>query len=144
SGSRAGVAAALVFALYTPAVFYTGMVLDVSLALFTVTALGWASMRAWERGRAADWMVTGMVGAAAMLFKPFVLLFAAGLPCGIVLWRRKAFLKSLGAYALGVFVVLAPFAAKNALLGGVVSPFPLHSRLDFYMGNHTGASGGPE
>ncbi|MFH1791264.1 MAG: tetratricopeptide repeat protein [Candidatus Omnitrophota bacterium] len=140
-----GLAAAFIYALYGMAVFYAGFLLDVTLVTFFYALSFLLILRAEAGTRYTWWLLAGISTALAMLLKAGILLcvpvFAvyAFLPSGNRTLMRRAVSVSL--LCAGILLAAYPFAARNLSAGGGFSPFPAHGGLNFYIGNHDGATG---
>lgn len=142
-GPRVGIAAAAIACLYGPFIFFAGILLKESLAVFFADAMLLVLLSAAARPRAWKYLAAGaLFGIAAMLRENFYLVLPA-----IILWilwhvpsfRRKAVF-SLAMIA-GVAALLAPFAIKNARYSKGFSPAGYHAGLNFFIGNNPDATG---
>jgi len=121
-GRAAGVLAALVFAVHRPALLFPALLLKPSLFLALLAALAWALVRTRGAG-ALRWLAVGLLGGLGALLRGNVLVLLPAL----VLWpflhgRRAAYALPRCALALaGILVVLAPVAARNLRVGGVLA-----------------------
>ncbi len=139
--SVAGRAAALLLALWPNLVTYGGLAAKehLSLALLPVVLLAWWRARGW-----LSLLGVGLLaGALAMTQGSWVLLPAALAAHALVSTRSwAATLRRTAPVALGVGVVIAPWAARNQRVLGEAVLLTTNSGPNLYRGNHEGASGG--
>jgi len=133
--------AGLLIALSGPLVFYEGLLLAAGPAALLATLLALAADRAGGSAKPGPALLTGALGAAAVLLRPTFLPAAAGL----VLWlglartpgpgRSAAARRGLVALAAAV-VLLAPveLAARARLGHGAI--LPTSGSLNLYLGNN--------
>jgi len=144
-GSRAGVVAAAVCAVYPPFVFYTRLLLTeaIFIPLLASVALGLYSLRTGWR---AKWAVgTGLALGAAVLLRPSALLLW---PFGLLLVLvasadRKGSVVSAAVTSAVVAAVLSPWAVRNYRVTGHVVLTTLSNGWTLYEGNSPQATGGP-
>lgn len=146
-----GLAAAVMLALYGPAIYYDGIIQKASLAMFLLSALIYLlSLMADDGQRSllrsvvltfASGFVLGLLCLTrenALVWIPFILIW---------IWttgmqqQRLARVKLSVGFALGIFAVLFPVAARNASVGGEWSPTTFQSGPNFYIGNGIHATG---
>jgi tetratricopeptide (TPR) repeat protein len=143
-GRRAGALAAALYALYGPAIYYTAIVLPVTLTILALAAT-MAAFLAVPRARTA--LTGGLALGVLVLSRP-----NASLMIPVLLVWRAAQARSAGERAsffvrraawmgAGLALVLAPFALRSGLAGGSWSPFPANGGINFYIGNHEQATG---
>lgn len=144
--ARTGLVAGLMLALYAPAIFLDGLLQKSVLDVFFVALIVYALARV-VRGDAARgrwWIVVGLAtGALALTRENAIVLVAVlaawigfGAP-GLEGRRRQA----LGAFALGVALVLAPVAARNYAVSGGLYLTTSQFGPNFYIGNNASADG---
>ncbi len=140
-GRREGLAASLAYALYGLAVFYAGLLLDVTLLTFLYLALMFLLLKAAELKKPALWAVAGVTVGLILALKTSILLV---LPALAVWFYKKRWVRAGQApviFFAAAALTLLPFCLRNQQLEGRFSPFPTHGGLNFYIGNHEGASG---
>lgn len=142
-GERLGVVAAALGALYQPFWFYDVQLLKESWAVTLVSFLLWALLVARRRGEARFWLVAGALGGClALLRENFLLVVPFLLPLAFRRaegWRPGA-LRALALVA-GLWLPLAPVAARNAALGGGFLPTTSQGGVNFWIGNNPEADG---
>ena len=90
---------------------------------------------------------SGMVGltlALLMLTRENSILWVPIFPAWILLTKsltRKAHLKIILSYGLGLAAILLPIAARNASLGGEWSPTTFQAGPNFFIGNNQASNG---
>lgn len=142
---RAGMIAGVALALYPPAIFYDGLLEKTCLTGFLFAALLAALGRMTERpGRAIGAASGALLGLLAVTRENALILAPVLLAC--VLWfpgvgsarqRRDGAL----ALALGLGVILAPVALRNAIAGGEFHLTTAQFGPNFYIGNGPQADG---
>ncbi|MEK7349030.1 MAG: glycosyltransferase family 39 protein [Candidatus Eisenbacteria bacterium] len=137
--ARAGVAGALLAALYGPAIYFDGELVSASLELALAALALWLLVEG-EKRRSAAWLgAAGLALAAGVVTRPTVLPFAA-VAVVWLLWRR------LPAHAVALFVAAAlslPVAAtiRNAVVARDPVFVASQGGINFYIGNHARADG---
>lgn len=144
-GHRAALVAAAMLTCYAPAVFFDGALQKASLGCLLVCGLV-AAMGAF-RGRADTWraaLVGGVVGLV-VLTRENALVWVPVLGLWVWLSGRSRATRArgggLGAYAVGLALVLAPVGVRNKMVGGEWSVSTFQSGANFYIGNHRGSDG---
>jgi len=150
-GTRAGLFAALLAALYTPFVFFEGEVLEITLVItFLLGSLIFLQLADRDR-RVWKVAAAGALLGLAGLGKPNLLLFA---PAG-ALWlalhgrtRRERFARSHGVRLLPAVlffaaagVVILPATIHNYRAEGDFIPVSSNGGINFFIGNHTNSPG---
>ncbi len=141
-----GLLAAVIYAGYGLAIFYTGIMVGATLATFLFILSAGAALFAGDSGKRWPWLPLGFIFGCCALLRPNTLIV---LPC-ILLWsllRGKGQLKS-GTRLLrplvllgGFFLAVGPFSYRNYLItGDITLPFG-NGGFNFHVGNHRGALG---
>lgn len=136
---RVGVAAALLAALYGPAIYFDGELVSTSLELALAALALWLLVEG-EKRRSAGWLAAaGLALAAGAVTRPVVLPFAV-LAAVWLLWRR------MSPRAVAFFVAAAlslPVAAtvRNAVVARDPVFIASQGGINFYIGNHGRADG---
>jgi tetratricopeptide (TPR) repeat protein len=144
-GWRAGIAAGLLLALYPPAIFFDSLIQKANLGLVWVTLLLWALAGAQAAAGAWRLGVCGGLLGLLMLTREESLLLVPVLALWILLGplarplRERAL--GLGAFALGLALVLAPVAWRNHVVGGELVLTTAQAGPNFYIGNGPEATG---
>ena len=155
-GTGAGGIAGIMLALYGPAIFFDGIVQKASLTCLFVCGLFAATTWYGEQG---SWRAAGVLGAAAgslaitrenaMVWLPVL---------GLWVWRgegncrlsivdcrlntpKRQKTAAIGAYLVGIAVVLMPVGLRNLAVSGEWSVSTFQAGPNFYIGNHRGADG---
>ncbi len=142
-GRRAALAAALIFSLYGPMLFYEGELLAPALIVLLNLLLARSALAAVDRpslGRA--WRSGALLGLSALAMS-VVLPMALVIPlCAWGNWRRRAprpgpgrGLALLGAFAAGLALVIAPVAWRNWRVGGEFVPISTNGGINFFLGS---------
>lgn len=137
----AGRAAALLLAIWPNLITYGGLAAKehLSLALLPIVLLTWWRARHWV----ALLGVGLLAGALTMAQGSWVLLpVALGAHALVGTRSWSAALRRSAPVALGVGLVLAPWAARNQRVLGETIVLTTNSGPNLYRGNHEGASGG--
>jgi tetratricopeptide (TPR) repeat protein len=161
-GPPTALVTALLAILYAPWLYYDGMILSASLILCLNAALLYVLARLFHprsehsRDAAVDVVQPGrglspqqhiLVSSAgalcglSALARPSILIFA-GLLC-IVLWRSLAAtrVRAILLFAGALLIVLAPALIRNWVVAGTPTLTTAAGGINFYIGNHNGASG---
>ena len=145
--STAGIIAGLLAALYLPAIFYEGILLPATLALF-LNAL-FVLLMVPDTGHAGPprLIAAGFVLGLSVMTKPVVLLL---LPFGLLyLWFRTKnfsgvavnFLKYAATLVIGLLLAIAPLTIRNARMTGTFLPLTSGGGINFYIGHNPRANG---
>jgi tetratricopeptide (TPR) repeat protein len=151
-GSRAvnksvGAAAALVYALYGIAIFYTGLVLDTTVTIFLqLLFLSLLVLGSEKKDARLYYLLSGIVFGLLLLARPNLILFLLALPLyGLFFLNKrlggKTSLVCISLFAVAAGSVLSLSAARHYAHFGVLSPFPAHGGFNFYIGNNREAEG---
>jgi tetratricopeptide (TPR) repeat protein len=150
-----GAAAALMLALYPPAIFFDTLIQKAGLGLLWTTLLLWLIARA---SRAPGFLNFAFVGITlgllmltreeTILLAPLLLLWSiiigARRPCPPSAPRRplliRAALPALP-YLAGLTLILTPVALRNYLVGGELVLTTSQAGPNFYIGNNPAATG---
>ncbi len=141
--SRAGVLAALLAAVYAPAIFYEGLTIKFGLVPVTVAGLLWATAAAASGAR---WHVAAVVaGVLAALLVALRLNALAVVPVVVawIAWSRGRVqaAPALLLFAAGLIMVAGPLAVRRSLAaarGEAASLWGIH----FYVGTRLDGDGG--
>lgn len=143
STPAAGIAAALVLALFGPLYLHVAELEKATLTLCGSALFLYLVARSRETGRLATWLCAGLAYGALMLlrgnFVPLLLplLVWVALRTGV----KTPSLKAAAAVLAGVVVVLSPVAVRNRVVGGEWVLTTASGGLNFFIGNGPGASG---
>lgn len=143
AGENVGLAAAALAAIYGVFIFYDVQILKESLAVATVCFLLWFLAEARESQMVGQWILAGILCGVLSLLREnmlLVVLFLLFLPFR-PRQRLSFHLSRSGALLLGVFLVLAPVAIRNRVVGGVLLPTTFQGGVNFYIGNNPHANG---
>ncbi len=120
--------------------FYENKFLTASLAVTASVAVLAAAVWVHERSSAGRWAALGAAVGVAILARPNFALLAPILAAGC--WHATRRWPNLAALVVGMLLVLAPMAARNAVVTGRVTVFPAHGGgTSFYIGNNAQARG---
>ena len=143
AGEQAGLWAAGLAALYGGFFFYDVQIQKESLAVVIVCFLIWILAEARLNRKIGLWLLSGvlcgflsLLRENTLLIVPFLLILTYQLKS-----RAGTFLKSAGAFILGIFLVLAPVALRNGIVGGSYLPTTFQGGANFYIGNNAQAAG---
>jgi len=142
---RTGIIAGLAVAFYGPLIFYTGLKLIPTLAIF-LTLLGLYWLVKWLDG-ASDrslWLAGISFGLSAIA-RPTVLLFVVI----FIVWQllrtdRRSMLprlKRIIPLVLGVILPILPVTAYNLAQTGEFIPIGTYTGINFYIGNNAESDG---
>ena len=141
---KVGVIAAVMYALYPPAIYYDGIIQKTALASFLLCLLlaqcAYLNRRASKRYAVFAGMTLGLL----VLTRENALLWIPVIPVWMALrisTDRAGKIWAVASYGLGLAVVLFPVAARNASLGGEWSPTTFQAGPNFYIGNNLQSNG---
>jgi 4-amino-4-deoxy-L-arabinose transferase-like glycosyltransferase len=141
---RVGVIAAVMYALYPPAIYYDGIIQKTALASFLLCLLlaecAYLNRRASKRYS----LYAGVTLGLLVLTRENALLWVPVIPIWMALRipaQRVTKTWIVISYGLGLAVVLFPVAARNASLGGEWSPTTFQAGPNFYIGNNLQSNG---
>jgi len=119
-------------------IFYDGALLTATPILF-LNLLGLNLLVCWQADGRERWLwLAGLCLGLSALARPLVLIWVAllgGWFSATGQWRP------LGALMLGCALVLAPVMARNWVAGGEFALTTSSAGMNFYVGNHPGATG---
>lgn len=118
-GAVAGAIAALLFAVYGPAVHYDVVLLRGPWVILAALLVTWALLRMRERFTAAGAGILGLVvGGSVLLNESFVTL-AVLVPIVVAYWAPSVArgTAAIGALLAGMGIALAPLVARNVAVG---------------------------
>ncbi|MDP8234856.1 MAG: tetratricopeptide repeat protein [Candidatus Erginobacter occultus] len=142
SGEKTALAAALLYAVFPPAVFYEGWLLSASLEAFLMTALLAVLLSAGDRSRAVCFG-GGLLAGLLLLARPSLVPLGAAAwilfgSRGVKFGRRAA---GLLLFALGLILPLLPFSLQYYSQEKEIVFVSPHGGENFYIGNRPGAFG---
>ncbi len=142
---RIGCAAGLLLAFYPPAIFFDSLVQKTSVALFLYTLLLWLVGKVSDHQSSRLTLVVGGVLGALVLIRENALIFVPLLAIWIVMHPDRESLarsmRRLLPLGLGLAFVLLPVGFRNLSVGGEFFLTTSQMGPNFYMGNHSGATG---
>jgi len=142
-GRQVGLVAAGFAAVYGVFIFYDGSLLTATPILF-FNLLGLAGLLEWRRTGRIRWLLgAGVSLGFSAAARPLVLLFAASLGLWFARSPRgwRAGLRAWAAVWLGIGFVLGVVGTRNSLVGGEWVLTTSSAGMNFYVGNHPGATG---
>ena len=139
-----GLLSSFIYAFYGIAIFYTGFLLSLTLAVFLSVSLILILLTAKEKEKSLLWFFSGLIMGLSMLlrtniilFFPFVIFYA----CTSLKTVRKTVFR-LSLISLGLFLILTSFSVRNYAINGRFSPLPAHGGINFYISNNPHSHGG--
>jgi tetratricopeptide (TPR) repeat protein len=139
-----GLVACFLYACYDIAIFYTGFLLDATLASFLLISTATLLIMAHKTDKKALWIFSGAVMGLTVVLKGNILLC---LPF-IVTWlfirdhspiRQK--ILTIAIFLAGLLITFTPFSVKRYIANNIFSPFPVNGGISFYIGNNPDATG---
>jgi len=138
----AAFAAALYAALYAPFLFFEGSILGTSVSLFLLLLAVW--LATLYRDRPAGWVafLSGFALGLGSTGRPNALLIAFALGPAFWSWakQKRRWLPVL-VWFVGVSIPVGATVLHNYLAGHDFVVLTSHGGINFYIGNHKGASG---
>lgn len=146
-GAAVGLIAGLCLALYSPAIYRDGQLLDTSLATALTAAFTLLFLHALtqpRKGRA--WLKAGLVLGLLGLTRPNLLLLGAVSVALMLLWLRKEIgggklSRAVAIFAAGVILPILPIIGRNYLVTGGFVPISSTGGINFYTGNNPSSDG---
>jgi len=141
-----GLMAAGIYALYGLVIFYSGIILPPVLTIFLSLSGAACLMKGLDKQDNRFYFAAGISLAATALAQPH---FSAVILL-VLEWisirqsKRETFgpaLKTVGAFLLGVILILGLMAWRHYASAGVSSPFAVQRGINFYIGNNPDAHG---
>ena len=136
----AGLLAGASYAVYGIAVYYSAVLLPVTVMVLLALAVLAAALAAKTRPP-AWWMLPGALVGLLALARPNAIVWLPVLAAWTVAVDRARAWRRLAALAAGLAVVLVPAALRSAAAGGGPTPLPVNGGINFYIGNHAAANG---
>ena len=142
----AAMGAAAIQSLYAPILFFEGNLLATSLVVFLSSLAFYLLIRASERGDFKLVILSGLSFALAICGRPNYLVVLP-IPILFLILNKTATaslkrrLQSIAFWMLGLCVPLALTTTHNYLADGSITLLTSHGGINFYIGNHRGASG---
>jgi 4-amino-4-deoxy-L-arabinose transferase-like glycosyltransferase len=146
-GAAVGLIAGLFLALYSPAIYRDGQLLDTSLATVLAAAFTLLFLHALtqpRKGRA--WLKAGLVLGLLGLTRPNLLLLGAVSVALMLVWLRKEIgggklWRAVAIFAAGVLIPILPIIGRNYLIAGGFVPISSTGGINFYTGNNPSSDG---
>jgi len=142
---RVGIGAALLLAVYPPAIFFDGILQKASLDLLLMCGLLWVIAVAQDRRRWPWFAAAGvLLGATTLNRENAAALFPV--LAGWIAWLSwpawpRATLGWIAAFLAGAALVLVPVGARNYYVGGLFALTTSQMGPNFYIGNEARANG---
>lgn len=134
-GIRAGLFAALAYALYPPFIFSTGTVMTETLNTFVMTALAYVLILAMRRGL---WYqaAAGLMMGFAILSKPALMAFPLVFALLYYINRRtmKSWLPKAALFVVFSYLAVSPWTIRNYMLMHKFIPVTTHFGMSFWGG----------
>lgn len=146
-GAAVGLVGGLLLALYSPAIYREGQLLDTALATFLAASFVLLLLRAFEMPLSRQaWFATGLVLGLLGLTRPNLLLLGFTAIALLVVWERKrlgwrGLRATIGLLALGVVLPILPITVRNYLLITNFVPISVTGGVNLYTGNNPDADG---
>ena len=144
-GSRVGLIAGLVTALYGALVFYDGSILITPLLVFLNALCLYLLIRADDRGTQWLYALAGVSLGLAGIGKATALAFAPVAALWIWFsWRKNQTgrMRAVVLFALGVILVVVPITVRNLVVADDFVMVTSNGGLNFYIGNSEISTGG--
>ena len=139
-----GVAAGLVLAFYSPAIFYDGLI-EKSILDLTLLSLALFVLLVVSDNRWAKWLACGGLLGLLGLSRENALILLPVVAAWIIFHNRERSValraRWLGLFFAGVSLVLLPIGLRNLLVGGEFKLTTSQFGANFYIGNNPVADG---
>lgn len=133
-GRDVAVSAALIWALFPPAIIYTGLVLSETLSAFLLVSL-FVTLPPATGPRS---IVAGFLAGILILVKSWMLLFVIAIACFLLIRKQSRSMISL--FCAGALLVIAPWLIRNTMQFGAPT-VSTNTGINLYMGNNPQATG---
>jgi tetratricopeptide (TPR) repeat protein len=147
-GRRAAIVAGIIAALYPASIFFDGLIQKTALDGFLTSLALWIVTGILTRGsKPADWLGLGLVMGALSLTRENALALAAALLVWALVrsWKVEVPLPAraapAAAFVIGLAILLAPVAIRNALVGGGFYLTTSQFGPNLYLGNNPRTDG---
>ena len=140
-----GIIAALTYACYGLAIFYTGTLLAPTLVIFLSLACI-ASLLPGDKRKPLFFCISGILFGLVVAARPNLIIFLLFLPLWFFTVLRHKLgthpsLRRLAVFLAGFLVVMAPLTCRNYAIEKSFSPFSVQGGINFYTGNNPEATG---
>jgi Flp pilus assembly protein TadD len=141
----AGVAAAVMLALYAPAIFFDALIQKTVLDVFLISLLLFLLSRARQKAHWSQWLAAGAVLGLLALSRENALVWVPVLAGWIWLYfnerRFEARLRWIAIFLTGLILVLLPVGMRNLKIGGEFALTTAQMGPNFFIGNNPVADG---
>lgn len=141
----AGVAAAIMLALYAPAIFFDALIQKTVLDVFLISLLLFLLSRARQKAHWSQWLATGAVLGLLGLSRENALVWVVVLVAWIWLYfndrRFQMRLRWMAIFLTGLIMVLLPVGMRNLNIGGEFTLTTSQMGPNFFIGNNPVADG---
>jgi len=119
--------------------FYEVLILQSSVDAFFTAAALWCLARGVAEASGPACGAAGLLWGIQTLNRPNVLIAALGVAVAMLIVTRRV--KPAALLIAGLLAGMAPVAIRNVVVAGEWTPVSSHGGLNFYIGNHAGATG---
>ena len=141
----AGVAAAVILALYAPAIFFDALIQKTVLDVFLIGALLFLLSKARQIAHWSQWLATGAVLGLLALSRENALVWVVVLAAWIWLYFNdrpfQTRFRWIAIFLSGLMLVLIPVGARNLHIGGEFTLTTSQMGPNFFIGNNPVARG---
>ena len=142
---RAGIVAAIMLAVYPPAIFFDGLIQKSSLGLCLMSLFLWQLSGLRGSSQRWRWMVVGIILGLLGITRENTLL----LPIVLLVWLWACFprfgfrmrLSQTLMLSTGLIITLGPVAWRNYHVGGEIVITTVQAGPNFFIGNNSRATG---
>ena len=142
-GYKEAIAAAAIWALYGPMIFFEGELFETSLTTAAIFGAFFFWNNALARSRLLHYAVTGLLLGAAVILKPNSALFILVLLIWQLFFNRgdEKRIKHSSVFFMAALIVILPVTLRNAIVGKEFVPVAAYGGLNIYIGANEHADG---
>ena len=142
-GKAEGIAAAVIWALYAPMIFFEGELFETSLTVAAIFGVFYFWNAAVTRNNTRYFIISGLILGGTVLLKPNSALFIVVIPVAEFFFNpgKKNVVKNALLFTLAAALVILPVTIRNAVVSKEFVPVAAYGGLNIYIGANENADG---